>query len=83
MQEVHGAGVSGVLRCVFRPFVPAFCPLCCFAVVGIACEIWLISRFKGVFSGFLLLGVGLLGLGALRGLWGFCVACGAFVCVKG
>ena len=33
-------------------------------------SIW---RFKGVFRGFLLLRVCLLGLGALRGLWGFCV----------
>ena len=31
-----------------------------------------IWRFKGVFSGFLLLGVGLYWLRALRGLWGFC-----------
>ena len=45
-----------------------------------------ISRFKGVFSGFLLFRVGLCCLGALRGLWGFCVrewlgglkACGVF-----
>ena len=31
-----------------------------------------ISRFKGVFSAFLLFRVGLCCLGALRGLWGFC-----------
>ena len=32
-----------------------------------------ISHFKGVFSGFLLLDVGLYWLRALRGLWGFYV----------
>ena len=31
-----------------------------------------ISRFKGVFSGFYSVCVGLCLLGALRGLWGFC-----------
>ena len=30
-QVVQGAGASGVLRCVFRPFVPAFRPFACFA----------------------------------------------------
>ena len=32
-----------------------------------------VSRFEGVFRGFYVFRVGLLGLGALRGLWGFCV----------
>ena len=48
-----------------------------------------ISRFKGVFSGFWGFRVGLYCLGALRGLWGFCVrewlgglkACGVFALV--
>ena len=31
-----------------------------------------ISRFKGVFRGFCVFGVGLCCLGGLRGLWGFC-----------
>ena len=31
VQVVQGAGASGVLRCVFRPFVPAFCPFAAFA----------------------------------------------------
>ena len=45
-------------------------PLLCLWCIGL--QIWLIWRFKAVFSAFLLLGVGLCCLGALRGLWGFC-----------
>ena len=43
--------------------------LCC-RCIGF--EYGSISRFKGVFRGFYGVCVGLLGLGALRGLWGFC-----------
>ena len=39
----------------------------------ISLGICLISRFKGILTGFLLLYVGLYCLRALRGLWGFCV----------
>ena len=53
------------------PFVPAFCPLSCFAC-RVACEYGFISHFKGVFSGFWGADVICIGLG-------FCVACGAFV----
>ena len=53
------------------------------------CEICSISHFKGAFTGFLLFRVGLLGLGALRGLCGFCarewlggyMTCGVFASV--
>ena len=81
-----GCRASGVQRCVCSvplslPFVPL---LLCSRCVGLKYGfIWL---FKGVFSGFLLFRVCLLGSGALRGLWGFCVrvrlggfgACGVF-----
>lgn len=39
----------------------------------VACKYGSISRFKGVFRGFYVFGVGLCCLRALRGLWGFCV----------
>ena len=38
----------------------------------VACKYGSISRFKGVFRGFYGVCVGLCGLRALRGLWGFC-----------
>ena len=44
VQVVQGAGASGVLRCVFRPFVPLL-----LLPSRIHLEICLISRFKGVF----------------------------------
>ena len=69
VQVVQGAGASGVLRCVFRPFFGAFL-LCLF---GVACKYALISLFKGVFGVFWALRVGLCCLRALRGLCGFCV----------
>ena len=55
----------------------------------VACKYGSISRFKGVFSAFCGVCVGLLGLGALRGLCGFCArvelgglkACGVFASV--
>ena len=58
-------------------------PLCLWSVTF---EYASVSRFKGVFRGFYTFGVGLCYLGALRGLWGFCVrewlgglkACGVF-----
>ena len=33
VQAVHGAGASGVLRCVFRPFLPAFSPFAASALL--------------------------------------------------
>ena len=73
-----GAGFRGCRTCgvpalVLLSCVPSFCPslsLCLWCVVF---EICLYSRFKGVFSGFRGFRVGLCGLRALRGLWGFCV----------
>ena len=58
----------------------SLCPWC------VGCKYGSISHFKGVFSGFYVLDVGLYCLRALRGLWGFCVrerlggfgACGVF-----
>ena len=55
----------------------------------VACKYGSISHFKGVFSGFPLLDVGLYCFDALRGLWGFCVrewlgglkACGVFASI--
>lgn len=54
----------------------------------VACKYGFICDFKGVLTVFLLFRVCLLGLGALRGLWGFYVrvwlggfgACGVFAC---
>ena len=76
----QGAGASGG---VFRPFLPAFCPLYCFALVGSLANI---ALFR-VFRGFSLLDVGLYCSGAW--LVGFCVrerlggfgACGVFASV--
>lgn len=39
-QVVQGAGASGVLRCVFRPFVPAFCLFDALRLVG-CLQMWL------------------------------------------
>ena len=73
VQVVQGAVAPGVsFRGVFRPFLPAFCPFAALASCN-TCEICLISHFKRVLAGFFLFRVCLLGLGALRGLWGFCV----------
>ena len=63
-------------------FLPAL-PLCLWSVT---LEYGSVSRFKGVFRGFYMFGVGLCCLGALRGLCGFCArvelgglkACGVF-----
>ena len=88
--SVHRVHLVQVVRLfgVVLPFVAcslflssfSLCPWC------IVLEYALISRFKGVFSGFYGVRVGLCCLGALRGLWGFCVrewlggfvACGVF-----
>ena len=52
------------MLCLLSALLP--CPRCVVFKYGF------ISRFKGVFSAFRGVCVGLLGLGALRGLWGFC-----------
>ena len=60
-----------------------------FCACRVACKYASISRFKGVFSGFYGVCVGLCGLRALRGLCGFCArvelgglkACGVFASV--
>lgn len=65
---------------------PCLLSLFCFCLWWVACKYAFISHFKGVFSGFWGADVYLYGLGALRGLWGFCVrewlggfgACGVF-----
>ena len=85
---VAGGRAFGLVRSswgVFRPFVPAFCPLS-LCLFGVVCKYALIWRFKGVFSAVWGCCVGLCCLGALRGLWGFCVrerlggfmSCGVF-----
>ena len=81
MQAVRSCSLS---LGVFRPFALPL-SLSCFAC-RVACEYGFISHFKGVFSGFWGVCVGLCGFGALRGLWGFCVrerlggfmSCGVF-----
>lgn len=72
VQVVQGAGASGVLRCVFRPFLPAFLSALSLCLWYITPEYGSISRFKGVFSAVYMVCVGLCCLRALRGLWGFC-----------
>ena len=54
----------------------AFCPLSRFAFGALVCKYALISRFKGVLTGFVVL----VWVCIVRVL---CVACGAFVCVRG
>ena len=50
VQVVQGAGASGVLRCVFRPFVLPFVPLLLLLSCN-TCKICPISRFKGDYLG--------------------------------
>lgn len=52
--------------------VPAFLSAFSLCLWCVMLEYGSISRFKGVFRGFYMFGVGLYYLGALRGLWGFC-----------
>ena len=61
-----------VFRCVFRPFVPAFCPLYCFSsdVLGLNMPLF------GVFRGFL---AGFMGFVWVCVALVVCVACVAFV----
>ena len=61
-------GLSLLLWCV--PSLLVALLLCAWRV---ACKYASISRSKGVFSGFWGFRLGLLGLGAVRGLCGFCV----------
>lgn len=49
---VQGAGASGVLRCVFRAFLPAFCPLSCFARGGLLANMALFRILRRFFAGF-------------------------------
>ena len=70
--------------------VPCLLPAFLLCLWCFASEYGFISRFKGGFTGFLLFRVGLLGLGAFRGLWGFCTrevfggleACGVFASIS-
>lgn len=56
------------------PLVVCSLPLSALSLCAcrVACKYGSISRFKGVFRGFYMFGVGLCCLRALRGLWGFC-----------
>ena len=49
MQLVQGAGASGG---VFRPFLPAFCPLCCFAVGALSLNMALFRVLRAFLEGF-------------------------------
>ena len=75
VQVVQGARASGVLRCVFRPFIPAFCPLACFALGALLANMALFRILRAFLAGF--------------PCWMWvcivrvpCMACGAFVCVN-
>ena len=68
-------GASGVLRCVFRPFVPAFCLLCCIPFPALPFKYALfriLRRFSEGFGAFVWVCVA----------WALCVACVAFVRVN-
>ena len=72
MQVVQGAGASGVLRCVFRPFIPAFRPLSCFALGALPLKYAFIRILRAFLEGFpCRMWVCI--------AWVLCVACGAFV----
>ena len=79
------SGPAGVLALVLWWCVPSFCPLSRFVFGALYLNVVLFRVFRG-FSGFYGVRVGLCCLGALRGLWGFCVrewlgglkACGVF-----
>ena len=71
VQVVQACSLMLCLGRVFPSFVRFFVPLLPLLSCN-TCEICPISRFKGVFRGFYMFGVGLYCLRALRGLWGFC-----------
>lgn len=84
---VTGAGVQAFGACPLPSWrVPCLLVALLLCLCAIALEYGSIWLFKGVFSGFYGCCVGLYCLGALRGLWGFCVrerlgglkACGVF-----
>ena len=88
------AGFRGLRTCrrlalVLWSCVPSFCPSFLLCSRCIACKYGSISRFKGVFSVVWAFRVGLCGLGALRGLCGFCArvelgglkTCGVFASI--
>ena len=85
----EGAGPDGVLAFVLWSCVPLLLSALSLFPWCVGFEYGSVSRFKGVFSGFWGCCVGLSCLGALRGLWGFCVrerlgglkACGVFAFV--
>ena len=51
----------------------AFCPLCCFVFGALLANMALFRVFRGFLAWFWGVCVGLCGLRASRGLWGFCV----------
>ena len=68
-------GLPVVFRGVFRPFLPAFCPLSRFALGALLANMALfrvLRAFLARFVGFVWVCVVLV----------LCVACGAFVCVN-
>ena len=75
MQVVQGAGLQDLPECwlwssgrVFPPFVRFV------ALLVVRClQIWLYLAFLGRLFGFIGCWCGFVRLGALRGLWGFCV----------
>ena len=76
LQVVQGFEASGVLLGVSPPFLPAFCPLFCFACLGLLANMALfrvLMAFLARFMGFVWVCLA----------WVLCVACGAFVRVSG
>ena len=67
LRTYTSAGACPLVVCSLLLYSFSLCLWC------IACKCGSISRFKGVFRGFCGVCVGLCCLGALRGLWGFCV----------
>ena len=80
VQDVRALAALAILLTLAKlyrcsPFwrVPCLLPAFLLCVWCIGFEYGFISRFKGVYSGFYGVCVGLYCLRALRGLWGFCV----------
>ena len=65
-----------VFRGVFRPFLPAFCPLSCFMLGALLANMPLFGVLRAILARF-----GVLAWVCIALV--LCVACVAFVCVRG
>lgn len=72
IQDLSGIQDLPEVALVLWSCVPSFLSALSLCLWCITFEYGSISRFKGVFRGFYMFGVGLCRFGALRGLCGFC-----------